>query len=42
VPELGKHMAELTLDDKNEVSHRARAAREAREILLSLGERGLI
>jgi len=42
VPGLGKHMAELTLDEKNEVSHRARAARKAREILLSLGERGLI
>jgi XTP/dITP diphosphohydrolase len=31
VPELGKTMAELTLEEKNRVSHRARAADKARE-----------
>jgi XTP/dITP diphosphohydrolase len=34
VPELGKTMAELTLEEKNRVSHRARAAAKAREWLL--------
>jgi len=33
VPELGKTMAELTLEEKNRVSHRARAAAKARERL---------
>jgi XTP/dITP diphosphohydrolase len=33
VPELGKTMAELTLEEKNKVSHRARAAAKARELL---------
>jgi XTP/dITP diphosphohydrolase len=42
LPELDRRMAELTLDEKNNVSHRARAAHKAREILLALGERGLI
>jgi XTP/dITP diphosphohydrolase len=31
VPELGKTMAELTLEEKNGVRHRARAAEKARE-----------
>jgi XTP/dITP diphosphohydrolase len=31
VPELGKTMAELTMEEKNKVSHRARAAEKARE-----------
>lgn len=35
-PELGKTMAELPVDIKNQVSHRGRAAKEARRILMSL------
>ena len=37
LPQLDKRMAELTLDEKNEVSHRARAAQKARPILEKLG-----
>ena len=37
LPELGKTMAELPLELKNRVSHRARAAAEARELLMKLG-----
>jgi XTP/dITP diphosphohydrolase len=33
LPELGKTMAELPLEEKNRVSHRGRAAREAIELL---------
>jgi XTP/dITP diphosphohydrolase len=33
LPELGRTMAELALDEKNAISHRARAAREARRLL---------
>jgi len=33
IPELGKTMAELILDEKNRLSHRARAAEKAREVL---------
>jgi len=33
VPEFGKTMAELSLEEKNKISHRARAARHARSIL---------
>jgi XTP/dITP diphosphohydrolase len=33
VPELGKTMAELTMEEKNKVSHRARAAEKALEAL---------
>ncbi len=33
LPELGKTMAELSLEEKNKVSHRGRAAREAIELL---------
>jgi XTP/dITP diphosphohydrolase len=33
LPEPGRTMAELTLEDKNKVSHRARAAAKAREAL---------
>ena len=36
IPELGKTMAELTLEEKNKVSHRARAAGKAREYLKKL------
>ncbi len=34
LPELGKTMAELSLEEKNRVSHRARAAEKARELLI--------
>jgi XTP/dITP diphosphohydrolase len=34
LPELGKTMAELTLSEKNLVSHRARAAEKARKLLM--------
>ena len=33
LPELGKTMAELSLEEKNQVSHRAKAARKALEFL---------
>lgn len=33
LPELDKHMAELSLEEKNSISHRARAAEKARHIL---------
>lgn len=33
LPELGKTMAELSMDEKNEVSHRGKAVRKARHIL---------
>lgn len=36
LPQLGKRVAELTLDEKNEISHRARAARKAWPILEAL------
>ncbi len=38
LPELGKTMAELTLEQKNEVSHRGKAARKACQVLESLAE----
>jgi XTP/dITP diphosphohydrolase len=34
LPEFGKTMAELTLEEKNRVSHRAKAAEKARELLM--------
>lgn len=34
LPGLGKTMAELSMEQKNEVSHRGKAAREARRILV--------
>ncbi len=37
MPDLGKRMAELSLEEKNEVSHRAKAARKAKLILENLG-----
>jgi XTP/dITP diphosphohydrolase len=40
VPELGKTMAELTLEEKNKVSHRARAAEKARTFLTNQGAGG--
>lgn len=39
LPELGRTMAELPLDLKNQVSHRGRAARQAYRILQRLAER---
>lgn len=39
LPEMGKTMAELTTEEKNKVSHRARAAQKAREVLLRLAAR---
>ncbi|MBM2832631.1 MAG: Ham1 family, partial [Dehalococcoidia bacterium] len=33
LPQLGKTMAELTMDEKNRVSHRGQAARKARMAL---------
>ncbi|MBN2039582.1 MAG: XTP/dITP diphosphatase [Spirochaetes bacterium] len=33
LPELGKTMAELTIDEKNSLSHRAKALEKAKEIL---------
>ncbi|MDP2953084.1 MAG: XTP/dITP diphosphatase [Chloroflexota bacterium] len=38
LPELGKHMAELTMQEKNRISHRGRAARKARRVLRRLLE----
>jgi len=35
LPELGKTMAELTMEEKNRVSHRARAALKARAFLVN-------
>jgi XTP/dITP diphosphohydrolase len=36
IPELAKTMAELTLEEKNKVSHRARAAEKVREWLIKM------
>ena len=36
IPELGKTMAQLTMPEKNKVSHRARAAMKAKEYLINL------
>ena len=36
LPELGKTMAELPLEEKNRISHRGQAARKAREVLKRL------
>ncbi len=41
-PELGKTMAELSMDVKNTVSHRSRAAQKARVILEELVRSGAI
>ncbi len=35
LPELGKTLAELSADEKNRISHRARAAQKASEILVN-------
>lgn len=39
VPEMGKTMAELSPEEKNRISHRARAAEKAREVLIKRGYR---
>ncbi len=36
VPELGRTMAELTMDEKNRLSHRARAVTAARPLIMAL------
>jgi XTP/dITP diphosphohydrolase len=36
LPELGKTMAELPSETKNQISHRAEASRNARQLLLQL------
>jgi XTP/dITP diphosphohydrolase len=36
VPEMGKTMAELTFEIKNQISHRARASQKARQVLKQL------
>ena len=38
LPELGRTMAELSIEEKNEISHRGRAARKARQILEQQGD----
>ena len=38
LPELGKTMAELAIEQKNKVSHRGKAAQKARQILARLAE----
>lgn len=40
LPDIGKTMAELPLDEKNRISHRAKALEKAREILESLSSQG--
>ncbi len=37
LPELGKTMAELPLEIKNRVSHRGKAARQVRDVLVKMG-----
>jgi XTP/dITP diphosphohydrolase len=39
LPEVGKTMAELTLEQKNRISHRAQAARKAQQVLEYLSKR---
>jgi len=36
LPEFDKTMAEISLDEKNKISHRAKAARKAQEFLTDL------
>lgn len=42
VPELGKTLAELTPDEKNHISHRAKAFLKLREIIQESGQRSLV
>jgi XTP/dITP diphosphohydrolase len=39
LPELDRRMAELTLDEKNRISHRGKAAQKARAILEAMVDR---
>jgi XTP/dITP diphosphohydrolase len=36
LPEMGRTLAQLTFDEKNKVSHRARALEKIRDILKSI------
>ena len=40
VPEKGRSMAELSREEKNALSHRGRAARALRDVILQLVEAG--
>ena len=42
IPELGKTLAQLSADEKNTVSHRAKAFAKMREIVRSYGQRSLV
>lgn len=42
VPELGKTLAELTPEEKNRISHRAKAFIKLREIIQGSGQRSLV
>ena len=42
IPELGKTLAQLSADQKNTVSHRAKAFAKMREIVRSYGQRSLV
>lgn len=39
IPELGRTMAQLTMEEKNRVSHRGRAGRQARRLLADRAQR---
>jgi XTP/dITP diphosphohydrolase len=41
LPQYGKTMAELSLAEKNKISHRAKALEKAKKILLNIEEEGL-
>ena len=42
IPELGKTLAQLPADQKNRISHRAKAFAKMREIVRSYGQRSLV
>ncbi len=42
IPELGKTLAQLSADQKNTISHRAKAFAKVREIVRSYGQRSLV
>ena len=42
IPELGKTLAQLSADQKNRISHRAKAFAKMREIVRSYGQRSLV
>ncbi|MBT9163414.1 MAG: Non-canonical purine NTP pyrophosphatase [Chloroflexi bacterium] len=39
LPQFGKTMAEISFEEKNKVSHRGKAAREARQVLERLSRK---